>query len=151
MNIDIQIERPFRDRLQPDVVRKAAAGALAAASIPGLPALTVLVTGDSAIRELNREYMAIDAPTDVLSFPSGETPGEEEDERYLGDIMISLETAERQAAAGGHTLSQEVELLAVHGVLHLLGHDHADEDGKAAMWALQSAVLQKLGNPLAPP
>lgn len=151
MNIDIQFEEPFADSLEPAVIEQAVAAVLARYPELDSPALTVLVTGDEDIRALNLEYMGIDSPTDVLSFPSGDLPGTPGEEVYLGDIMISLETAARQAAQGGHLLAQEVELLTVHGVLHLLGFDHGDEAEKAAMWEVQAGILSELSNPLSPP
>lgn len=151
MEIDVQFEDDFADALDEDVIAKAAGMVLADHPEIASPSLTVLVTGDNDIRALNLEYMGMDAPTDVLSFPSGELDGSLAEETYLGDIMISLETAARQAEQGGHTLVQEIELLTVHGVLHLLGHDHGDEVEKAAMWDVQARVLKKLANPLSPP
>jgi probable rRNA maturation factor len=105
--------------------------------------LTVVLTDDAQVHELNRQYREVDAPTDVLSFPAGETDPDSGN-LYLGDIVISIERAEAQARAEGHSLEDELRLLVVHGVLHLLGHDHADEEEKARMWAAQSEVLARL-------
>jgi probable rRNA maturation factor len=83
----------------------------------------------------------------VLSFPAGEVmPGMAEAglAAYLGDVAISVARAAAQAAAGGHSLAAELQLLTVHGVLHLLGHDHDEPAAKAAMWAAQTAVLTQL-------
>ncbi len=107
--------------------------------------LTILLAGDQELHELNRKYLGIDEPTDVLSFPSGEEIDPDSEAEYLGDIIISVERARHQAEAGGHSLESELQLLIVHGVLHLLGHDHADEDEKAVMWAAQAETLQRLG------
>ncbi|GGJ74422.1 rRNA maturation RNase YbeY [Deinococcus aquiradiocola] len=95
--------------------------------------VTVVIVGDRAIRQLKRETMPeedIDpaAATDVLSFPSWE-PGDPFMPPHLGDIFISLDTAQRQADARGHSLAREVALLASHGLTHLLGHDHPHADG----------------------
>jgi probable rRNA maturation factor len=106
--------------------------------------LSILLADDETIQRLNREYLDIDAPTDVLSFPAGDTDPES-GAQYLGDIVISLPRAQAQAAAAGHAPSDELQLLAVHGVLHLVGYDHADPEEKAAMWALQAQVLAVLG------
>lgn len=104
--------------------------------------LTIVLTDDAAVRQLNRDYRHVDAPTDVLSFPSGETmPGMD---AYLGDIIISVPFANQQAIASGHPAIAELQLLAVHGTLHLLGHDHADADEKEVMWTAQTAVLTTL-------
>lgn len=109
-------------------------------------ALTLLLADDAYLRELNRHYRGEDQPTDVLSFPAGEPlPGSEALLDYLGDIAISVPFAQRQADAAGHDLEAEVQLLAVHGVLHLLGHDHLEPEEKAAMWAIQADVLRALG------
>jgi probable rRNA maturation factor len=106
--------------------------------------LTIVITGDEQLRELNRQYRDIDAPTDVLSFPADFTDPENETP-YLGDILISYSRAEKQAAARGHTTLAELQLLVVHGFLHLLGFDHTQAQEKAEMWAAQSEILRQLG------
>lgn len=109
-------------------------------------ALSLLLTGDEAIRRLNRDYRGLDRPTDVLSFAAGEVmPGMAEAEPYLGDIVISVPYAARQAETGGHTLAAELQLLAVHGVLHLLGYDDEEPAPRQAMWAVQAEILAQLG------
>jgi probable rRNA maturation factor len=108
--------------------------------------LTLFLTGDDHIQQLNRDYLGHDRPTDVLSFPAGAPmPGMETMAAYLGDIIIALPYAARQAAAAGHDPDAELQLLAVHGTLHLLGYDHANPDEKAHMWSAQTAVLTQLG------
>lgn len=105
--------------------------------------LTVVLTDDAAIRRLNNDYRDTNAPTDVLSFPVGESmPGMAA--LYLGDIIISVPFATEQAIASGHPAIAELQLLAVHGTLHLLGHDHADVDEKNGMWTAQTAVMTSL-------
>ena len=106
--------------------------------------VTIVLADDAQLRELNRQYLDVDAPTDVLSFPSGD-PDPETGETYLGDIVISVPQAQKQASASGHGLEAEVQLLVVHGVLHLLGYDHAEAADKAAMWAAQDRALNRLG------
>jgi probable rRNA maturation factor len=109
-------------------------------------ALTVLLADDGTLQQLNRDFRQEDKPTDVLSFPAGDPlPGLSEPSPYLGDIAISVPYAQRQARQQGHTLEAELQLLAVHGTLHLLGYDHADEVEKEEMWAAQTAVLTHLG------
>ena len=107
--------------------------------------LTLVLTGDAEIQALNRDFLGKDAPTDVLSFSAGEEADPETGRGYLGDVVISLPRAVEQAAAGGHAVEAEVQLLVVHGVLHLLGHDHAETEQKARMWAAQTEVLEHLG------
>lgn len=95
--------------------------------------LSVLLCDDSTIRELNRLYRAVDRATDVLAFPQseiGQIPGVP---RILGDVVISIETAARQARARRRGLSDEITTLLIHGVLHLLGHDHERSDERRAM------------------
>ena len=106
--------------------------------------LTIILTDDSKVHDLNRDYLGIDAPTDVLSFPASETDPET-GARYIGDIIISLPYAARSAEKAGHPLESEVQLLVVHGVLHLLGHDHAKPGEKAKMWKAQAEILETLG------
>lgn len=124
----------------------AVAQTLAQQGETGAVTLSLLLTDDAQIQQLNRNFLGFDKPTDVLSFPAGEVmPGMAGDLLYLGDIAISVPYAARQAAQAGHDLNAELQLLAVHGVLHLLGHDHAEPGEKAQMWAAQTAVLAQLG------
>jgi probable rRNA maturation factor len=88
-------------------------------------AVTIAIVPDNRVRLLNRQYRHKDKPTDVLSFSS--------DERgYLGDIVIASGVARRQADAAGHSLQTELRVLALHGLLHLLGYDHERDDGRMA-------------------
>ncbi|MDI3327708.1 MAG: rRNA maturation RNase YbeY [Alicyclobacillaceae bacterium] len=111
--------------------------------------VSVALVDDLRIRELNRLYRGIDRPTDVLSFAMRE--GEdgpafgEGGRELLGDIVISVETALRQAREYGHGLEREVAFLAVHGFLHLLGYDHRTPEEEAVMFARQEAVLAAAG------
>jgi probable rRNA maturation factor len=111
----------------------------------GRPAeLSVLLTDDPAVRTLNRDFRGVDAPTDVLSFsqsegdafalPDGETP-------HLGDVIVSVDTARRQADEFGVALQDELAHLVVHGILHLRGYDHNDPDEEAIMRAHEDAIL----------
>lgn len=106
--------------------------------------ISIVLTDDRQLHELNLQFLGVDSPTDVLSFPSEEFDPET-DTLYLGDILISIPRARQQAEAAGHPLEAEVQLLVVHGTLHLLGHDHAEADEKARMWEEQSKVLAQLG------
>ncbi len=103
----------------------------------------MLLTGDEEIRTLNRDYRGIDSPTDVLSFSQneGEDFGASEDESPLGDVVISIETARRQAQEQDRSLEEEVDTLLVHGLLHLLGYDHAEPEDEKRMFARQDEVL----------
>ena len=111
--------------------------------------MTIVVTGNAQLRALNRAFREVDAPTDVLSFSVDDQPGP--DAVYLGDVVISYPQARVQARSGGHPADAELQLLVVHGVLHLLGHDHYDEAEKKVMWKAQAAVLKKLGAAITEP
>ena len=112
--------------------------------------LTIVLVDDARIQALNRDFLAHDAPTDVLSFPADE-PDPETGRRYLGDVVISYAKAKEQAKASGHPVEAEVQLLVAHGVLHLLGHDHYTEAEKNVMWKAQAATLKKIGAALTEP
>ncbi len=118
--------------------------ALIAAGSPPETELTIVISDDEQLQALNAQYLGIEAPTDVLSFPANETDPESGG-IYLGDIIISYPRAQAQAQAGGHSLADELQLLVVHGVLHLLGYDHSDETEQARMWSIQSEILRRLG------
>jgi probable rRNA maturation factor len=137
--IHIEAEANFAKKL----LERAARAALEHQKSPECE-LTIVLTDDAKIREMNRDYLGIDSPTDVLSFPASETDPET-GSPYLGDILISLPYAARSAQKAGHPLEVEVQLLAVHGILHLLGHDHATARTKARMWKAQAEILTSLG------
>ena len=130
-------------------VRRAARRTLATVGAPA-GALTIRITDAEGIRKLNRDYAHADQPTDVLSFRSGERLSPSADV-YFGDIAIALPIAASQAHAGGHELPAELALLAIHGVLHLLGHDHDRPSAQVAMWGLQDRILADLGLPIRSP
>lgn len=105
--------------------------------------LTILVSDDAQLRQLNHQFLGIDEPTDVLSFPAGHIDPDT-NTTYLGDIVLSYPRASEQAIAAGHPLEEELRLLAVHGVLHLLGYDHAEPEEQAVMWNAQDQILKRL-------
>ncbi len=100
--------------------------------------LSVALVDDDYIQELNRTYRHLDEPTDVLSFPMNE-------EGLLGDVVISLERAEKQATDYGHSFEREVAFLLVHGILHLFGYDHDNDEERAKMRDREEAILAGLG------
>jgi probable rRNA maturation factor len=95
--------------------------------------VSVALVSDQRVRRLNREYRASDYATDVLSFPLGESlPVARPDHAFLGDVVIATGVARRQARAAGHSERTEVRILALHGLLHLIGYDHERDDGAMA-------------------
>jgi probable rRNA maturation factor len=123
-------------------------GALLAALDERESSISVSFVRDPRIRELNRAFRGLDKPTDVLSFPLVE-PGDAYPgaERLLGDIVISVDTARRQAADYDAPLDREVQRLLIHGVLHLLGHDHLEPVERAAMEAEERRLADAIGMP----
>ena len=117
----ILLNRQRRRPVQPRRLRRVLEGAARALSIEG--EVSLVLTGDRAVRALNARYRGKDRPTDVLSFPGGGAPAE------LGDIVISVDTAARNARTHRRTLGRELDVLALHGFLHVLGYDHETDDG----------------------
>jgi len=120
--------------LAPDGSRRPAAGL--AAWLAGVAPrharghVTVALVSDRRMRTLNRAFRGVDHVTDVLSFPTAPTPGRPDD--ALGDVVIAAGVAARQAVTAGHALRTELRVLALHGLLHLLGYDHEHDDGVMA-------------------
>ncbi|QUL99479.1 MAG: rRNA maturation RNase YbeY [Candidatus Fermentithermobacillus carboniphilus] len=114
--------------------------------------VSVLFTDDAFIADLNQQYRGVEGPTDVLAFPMMDFESEVDNTKIdgipdmLGDIVISLETAKRQAEAQNKSPRQEIELLLVHGTLHLLGYDHDEPDREAIMWREQERILKALSS-----
>ena len=108
--------------------------------------LSIVLCDDALIEELNSRWRDVAGPTDVLSFPmdEGEVLAIGDAPSSLGDVVISLETSARQAPEHGYTLHEELRLLLVHGLCHLLGHDHGEPDEAAAMRTLEEALLSQL-------
>lgn len=128
-------------------INRVAAICLAEEGIPEYAEVDLLFVNNETIREMNAEYRNIDRATDVLSFPMYEADEELDDDEELlfGDIVISLERAEEQRVEYGHSLEREVMYLLVHGLLHLSGYDHMEEDEKAVMRAQEEKLLAVIG------
>ena len=107
--------------------------------------VSVFLTDDVGIRELNKSYRSVDRTTDVLAFAMRESVDGELNQELLGDVVISVPTAERQASSCGHSLKVEMSLLVSHGVLHLLGYEHEGDDEADVMRQKQEEVLRLLG------
>ena len=142
--IALEISADFCSLVDVDLIEKAGLTALRYQSVGDEVDISIVITNDERLHNLNRQFRDIDTPTDVLSFPADFIDPENENP-YLGDIIISYPRAAEQAATAGHTVMAELQLLVVHGILHLLGHDHAEPEEKATMWAAQRELLQQLG------
>lgn len=148
--IVIEVDEPFVGRVDTEQLRAIVERTLAAEGVePGV--VSIVITDDATIRELNARFLGIDAPTDVLSFPLREAATDQpfvlpvETLAEIGEIVISLPTAERQAAENELALQDEVAHLAVHGTLHLLGYDHIEPADDAQMRAKEEALLAEMG------
>ena len=143
-NIQVQ-EGEFGPGFEPRIV--AAAEAAFQDQEAESATITVVLTDEAGICEYNLKYTGINEPTDVLSFEGGEIDPET-GEKYLGDVIICPPIALTGASMGRHALLDEVSLLTIHGVLHLLGFDHDDEESRERMWAVQDRILDRLGHPI---
>ena len=150
MPINLEILRGFHSKIESHLIERAAEVTLQHQSSPDNAELSIVITDDKNIHGLNRQYRGVDAPTDVLSFPA-EFNNPENDMSYLGDVLISYPQAEAQALKSAHTIDEEIQLLVVHGILHLLGYDHAEPNDKKRMWQAQEEILAKLGIKITPP
>ena len=146
--IHLHISETFEGQTPEAILIAAAEAVFRYRQVPANAELSIAIEDDAELRKLNQAYLGIDAPTDVLSFPADETDPDSGNP-YLGDIIISLPRAIFQAESAGHPTEAELQLLVVHGVLHLLGMDHADPDGKREMWDAQTVILRRLDSKLA--
>jgi probable rRNA maturation factor len=146
-SVDIQIASPLWDAepLAEDTVRHAIA-AVATALSPGAGEVSVVLSGDDAIRALNRDWRKIDKPTNVLSFPAAPGAGAE---KMFGDIVIAYETLARECHEEDRVFLHHLAHLTVHGFLHLIGYDHRTDSEADAMEALESKIMiaMKLPDP----
>jgi probable rRNA maturation factor len=127
------------------LVRRAAA-ALAAELALGRSEACIALSNDAQITELNGSYRGKPAPTNVLSFPAGPSiPIDDDDPQFLGDVVLALETLQREAAELGLPLEHHMQHLVVHGLLHLLGYDHRTDQEAQTMESLEVRILQRLG------
>jgi probable rRNA maturation factor len=141
--VDIQVQSPLwsAQPLAEQTVRAAIAAAAETLSTAG-GELSIVLTDDSAMRVLNRQWRGIDKPTNVLSFPAAKAGG-----KMLGDIAIAYETLDRECTEEGHAFLRHLAHLAVHGFLHLIGYDHETDSEADAMEALESKILRAMNMP----
>jgi probable rRNA maturation factor len=146
--IDIRVDPDYRRLLKVRWLRQVVAVVLAAEEIRPGAKLSLVITNDETVKDLNRKYRGKDKTTDVLSFPLIEEddtfvspPGAEV---HLGEVIISCPQAIRQAEKAGHALEKELALLIVHGVLHVLGYDHQRSAQRQHMRAREQAILNQI-------
>ncbi len=152
--LELILELDVASQFEPDVdtefLESVLSRALVAHGVFGAVELSLVITDDAEMRELNRRYRGIDAPTDVLSFSQQEEDNGHETDAFptllavarpLGDVIISGDRVREQAREYGHAKRRELAYLAVHGLLHVLGHDHETEVGQRGMRAAEEAAL----------
>lgn len=151
--ITVDIDEQFAPEVAEETLIAALSAVLTHVGIDNA-GVAVVVTDNDYVQRLNRDYRGVDAPTDVLSFAAQEgdaldatfaPEAAEEMDRYLGDLILAYPYAAAQAARYGYSMQVEMQLLVVHGCLHLLGYDHDTDEAQAEMWAAQHAILTGLG------
>jgi probable rRNA maturation factor len=135
MNIQVVVAEKFARRVSRKEMQRAARRVLAMERPDADVDLSIVIVGDRAMRAYNKRFHRVNAPTDVLSFPSAV------EDDYLGDIIISYETAKENAKRAGWRVREELALLVTHGILHLLGYDDTTPDAREKMWKRQAEIL----------
>jgi probable rRNA maturation factor len=135
---------PAAETLVQRAIEAAAQRATAAAEAAEV---AIVLTNDSGIRTLNRDWRGIDKPTNVLSFPAAQTPAGGSAPRMLGDIAIAYEITRREAESENKPFAHHLSHLAVHGFLHLIGYDHENDTDAEKMETLEREILASLGVP----
>lgn len=146
--INVQVNKTYANLENFEILRETAEAVLNHHDHPEPAEITIVIEENSLLQQLNLQFLGVDAPTDVLSFGAEEIDPEN-NQIYLGDIVISMPLAQAQASVSGHSTIAELQLLVVHGALHLLGYDHATDEEKEAMWTAQKEILLMLNCPLA--
>ena len=146
--INIDIKPPYRGRLTQKWLREVIAATLSTQKIDRPVELSLIITGDEEVHKLTRDYRGIDATTDVISFALSENIADAEfvtppDKiSRLGEVIISYPQAVRQARENKQTIKAELAWLVVHGLLHLLGYDHQDDESEAVMRKREDKILR---------
>lgn len=145
--LDITIDDPFEEEVSEEWLREAVGAVMDAEAVDYPAALSLFITGDETVQELNRNYRGIDETTDVLAFAFQEDPDfpvPPDSPVQLGEVIISCPQASRQAEEQGHSLNLEMAVLIIHGVLHLLGYDHEKEADELSMKTRETEILARL-------
>lgn len=148
LDIAVRISRPYGARVDRQWLKRVVAETLRAKKVARAE-VSVVIVGDERMRDLNRTYRHVDAPTDVIAFALAEPAGETfvappDDILHLGEVIISYPTAAAQAQERGHSVQEEVATLTVHGILHLLGFDHEEAAERRIMRAWEKRILARL-------
>ncbi|HEX7475667.1 MAG TPA: rRNA maturation RNase YbeY [Dehalococcoidales bacterium] len=153
MEINVLIEEGVEVETDPEWLQKVVEKTLQAENAPPSVEISLVITGQARIRELNRQYRGTDQPTDVLSFSMSEQKEDEEPAPFigppdgllhLGEVIISYPQAVIQAQERNHSVKKEMAILTVHGVLHILGYDHEQPDKEPAMTAKEKSILDAI-------
>jgi probable rRNA maturation factor len=158
MEIDIIVNDEYQGQVSPEYLEKVALATINHVHEVANFQLGIVITGDEEMQELNHRYRGVDATTDVLSFAMQDesSEGSEDDEaiaqfplmangiEQLGEVVISLPQASKQAEVCGHRLSKEITILVIHGVLHLLGFDHETDDEAEIMEKYEAEILASM-------
>ena len=144
--IQILIRPQFEAMVDANHIKRVARVVLERESVPPSASLSLIITDDAESQSLNSRFRGVDAPTDVLSFGQEPATGPfvtaPDEPPYLGDVILSFPRAQAQAVGMGHGTKEEVSLLIIHGILHLLGYDHETPTGRSHMWSRQDAILR---------
>lgn len=146
--VNIEIDEPYAQQVDAQDIERLVAHVLGGEGIDEPAELSIWITGEAQLHELNRQYREVDNSTDVLSFGADgdaafvAAPGQP---RYLGDLAVSFPHVARQAEEYGHARQRELGYLVTHGILHLLGYDHEQNDDAAAMRGREESLLSALG------
>jgi probable rRNA maturation factor len=149
MEINVLIDKEYKKQVKSGWLKNLVRQIQTAEKVSVKSEMTIVITGDAKIHELNLKYLAEDRPTDVLSFPMNEQldavpvfVNAPDARLHLGDIVISYPTAVRQAEEHNHPVNREITILLIHGILHLLGYDHDIPARKCAMNKREAAILK---------
>ncbi len=142
MTIHLHVRSSDQDQIDQKALIQAAQAVLDVLDRNEDQEVSIIITDNEQLRQLNRSFRGIDEATDVLAFPMAQVDPDS-GKLYLGDILISLEQAKTQAKVHGNSLKDELQLLVVHGTLHLLGYDHVDPVDKDRMWEAQEKILRR--------
>jgi len=149
LQVHLRTDSAFAGKVNRSSLRKAVRTTFESAGEKRSGELTLVITDDTQVKELNQAYRGVDAMTDVLAFgDSLEADSFVQSPRvpiYFGDVVISYPRSVEQATIHGHPVEEELSLLVIHGVLHLLGYDHEEESDRERMWQAQSTALASMG------